>query len=84
MEPTLAERAAVYRDNPRALVVTIQGLVPTLSPADRAIAEIVLQLRHGTAGDVCLAHVAGAAGVSQAAVVKFAKRLGLSGFRQLR
>lgn len=84
MEPTLAERAVVYRDNPRALVVTIQGLVPTLSPADRAIAEIVLQLRHGTAGDVRLAHVAGAAGVSQAAVVKFAKRLGLSGFRQLR
>ncbi|MDR9391769.1 MAG: SIS domain-containing protein [Trueperaceae bacterium] len=84
METGLADRTGVYRDNPRALVVTIQGLMPNLTPAERAIAEVVLELRNQSAGDVRLAHVAGAAGVSQAAVVKFAQRLGLQGFRDLR
>lgn len=84
MESIRHERATVYRENPRALVVTIQGLMPSLTAAERAIAEVVLQLRSQSAGVVKLAHVAGAAGVSEAAVVKFAQRLGLKGFREMR
>lgn len=84
MESALTNRVVVYHENPRALVVTIQGLMSTLTPAEQSIAGVVLEMRHDTDSDIRLAHVAAVAGVSEATVVKFAKRLGLSGFRELR
>jgi DNA-binding MurR/RpiR family transcriptional regulator len=84
MSTSIAEQA--YTNNPRALVVTIQGLMPTLTPAERAIATTVLQVCNRGQPDAYLriGHIATVANVSEPAVVKFAKHLGLSGFRELR
>jgi RpiR family transcriptional regulator, repressor of rpiB and als operon len=78
------ERSAVYRANPRALIVTIQGLLPSATPAERAIASVLLDARATNEAGLRLAHVAVIADVSEAAVVKFAKRLGFTGFRDMR
>lgn len=84
MESHVLERPAVYHANPRALIVTIQGLLPSLTAAERAIGTVLLGARGTTEGGLRLAHVAVLADVSEAAVVKFAKRLGFTGFRELR
>lgn len=74
----------VFATNPRALIVTIEGLLSSLSPANRAIADVLLKLQRADPSMVRMAHIAEAAQVSEAAVVKFAQQLGLSGFRELR
>lgn len=84
MENHVLMRAAAYHANPRALIVTIQGLVPTLSAAERAVATVLLDAPATSEASLRLAHVAVVADVSEAAVVKFAKRLGFTGFRDLR
>lgn len=84
MNAQVLERPAVYHANPRALIVTIQGLGPSLSPAESSIANVLLGTRGVSDESLRLAHVAVLADVSEAAVVKFAKRLGFSGFRELR
>lgn len=64
--------------------MTLQGLLPTLTRTDRAIAELLLDYRPVGERAWKLSDVAVRAGVSESAVVKFAKRLGLSGFRHLK
>ncbi len=84
MDARVLERPAVYHANPRALIVTMQGLLGSLTPAERAIAGVLLDARATSEAGLPLAHVAVVADVSEAAVVKFAKRLGFTGFRELR
>lgn len=84
MDAQVLERPAVYHANPRALIVTVQGMLASLTPAEHAIATVLLGTRGGTEDGLRLAHVAVRADVSEAAVVKFAKRLGFTGFRELR
>jgi RpiR family transcriptional regulator, repressor of rpiB and als operon len=84
MDTVVQERPAVYHANPRALIVTIQGLLGSLTPAEHAIANVLLNARSTSEASLRLSHVAVLADVSEAAVVKFAKRLGFTGFRELR
>ena len=62
----------------------IQGLLPSLTPAEQAIAKVLLSLVHTEPQHLRAANIGHMANVSEAAVVKFAKRLGLDGFRDLR
>lgn len=84
MDVHVLERPAVYHANPRALIVTMQGMLPSLTPAERSIASVLLGARGTSEQGLRLAHVAVLADVSEAAVVKYAKRLGFTGFRELR
>ncbi len=84
MHVQLLERPAVYHANPRALIVIMQGMLASLTSAERSIASVLLATRGTSEQSLRLAHVAILADVSQAAVVKFAKRLGFTGFRELR
>lgn len=83
-EPFGTNEALPFLKNPRALIVVIQGLLPSLTPAERAIATVLLELRNADPELLRAAHIAERAQVSEAAIVKFCKRLGLTGFRELR
>ena len=80
----MAKNSDLFSNNPRALIVTIEGLIPSLPPAERVIAETLLSLQSADPDEVRAVRIASAVNVSEAAVVKFAQHLGLSGFRELR
>jgi RpiR family transcriptional regulator, repressor of rpiB and als operon len=71
----------VERD-PRTVGPRIRMMLPDLGPSEARIAEVVLRLAADQG--FTLRRVAEAAGVSDAMVVKTAKKLGYDGFRELR
>lgn len=68
--------------DPRTVGPRIRMMLPALGPSEARIAEVVLRLAADQ--DFTLRRVAGEAGVSDAMVVKTAKKLGYDGFRELR
>lgn len=60
----------------------IEQSLPDFTPAERKVAEWVLE-HPRQASAATLADVAGAAGASEPTVIRFCRRLGLSGFREL-
>jgi RpiR family transcriptional regulator, repressor of rpiB and als operon len=68
--------------DPRTVGPRIRMLLPELTPSEMRVTEIML--RSGADDALPLKHVAAEAEISEAMVVKTAKRLGFSGFRELR
>jgi RpiR family transcriptional regulator, repressor of rpiB and als operon len=68
--------------DPRTVGPRIRMLLPELTPSEARVAE--LMLRSGSEEPLPLKQVAADADISEAMVVKTAKRLGYSGFRELR
>jgi DNA-binding MurR/RpiR family transcriptional regulator len=68
--------------DPRSVGPRIRMMLPELSPLENRIAELLLRADLDDA--VPLKDVAEGAGVSEAMVVKTAKKLGFDGFRELR
>jgi RpiR family transcriptional regulator, repressor of rpiB and als operon len=68
--------------DPRTVGPRIRMLMPELTPSEMRVAEIML--RSGANDALPLKHVAAEAEISEAMVVKTAKRLGFAGFRELR
>jgi DNA-binding MurR/RpiR family transcriptional regulator len=68
--------------DPRAVGPRIRMMLPGLSPFEGRIAEFLMRVDFDDT--VPLKEVADAAGVSEAMVVKTAKKLGFDGFRELR
>ena len=68
--------------DPRTVGPRIRMLLPELTANEARVAEIML--RNITDLSMPLKQVAGEAGISEAMVVKTAKRLGFTGFKQLR
>lgn len=68
--------------DPRAVGPRIRMMLPEMSPLESRIAELLLRTDFDDA--VPLKNVADGAGVSEAMVVKTAKKLGFDGFRELR
>lgn len=66
----------------RAIGPRIRMMLPDLGPTESRIAEVVLRSTVGE--DFTIKRVARDAGVSEAMVVKTAKKLGYEGFRELR
>lgn len=60
----------------------ISSAIPTLSPSERRVAEWVLE-HPKEATDATLAHIAGECRTSEPTVLRFCRRLGLGGFREL-
>ena len=60
----------------------ISNALPTLSPSERRVAEWVLA-HPKEATDATLAHIAGECKTSEPTVLRFCRRLGLGGFREL-
>ena len=73
----------MFGDNPRAVGAQIRMRLPTLTPLEGKVAEAILA-RKNIGEDTSLKEVAVAAQVSEAMVVKVAKKLGFSGFRDFR
>lgn len=68
--------------DPRKVGPRIRMMIPEMSPAEVRITEIVLE--QASEDDAPIKQVAIKADVSEAAVVKTAKRLGFAGYRELR
>jgi RpiR family transcriptional regulator, repressor of rpiB and als operon len=68
--------------DPRTVGPRIRMLLPELTPSEARVAEIML--RSAFNDQLQLKQVAGEANISEAMVVKAAKRLGFAGFRDLR
>jgi len=60
----------------------ISSAVPTLSPSEKRVAEWILE-HPKEATDATLAHIAGECRTSEPTVLRFCRRLGLGGFREL-
>lgn len=60
----------------------ISSAVPTLSPSEKRVAEWILE-HPREATDATLAHIAGECQTSEPTVLRFCRRLGLGGFREL-
>ena len=74
------EAAAVV---PGEVIARIRSLVPSLLPAERAVAETLLG-RPAEVIEMSSQQVADASGASRATVVRACQRLGYSGYQQLR
>ena len=70
-------------ENLKAVGPRIRMMVPTLTPLEAKVVETVFALRNFDE-TTALQHIADAAGVSSAMVVKIAKKLGFSGYRDFR
>ncbi len=68
--------------DPRTVGPRIRMLLPELTPSEARVADIML--RCGADLSLPLKHVAAEADISEAMVVKAAKRLGFAGFKELR
>ena len=66
-----------------SLLVRLRALRPSLSPAEERVAERVLADPRGTAA-MTISELATAATTSETTVLRFSKRLGLSGYPRLR
>jgi DNA-binding MurR/RpiR family transcriptional regulator len=70
-------------DDPRAVGPRIRMMMPHLTPLEGRVVETVFALRAFTE-ETALKDIAAEAGVSEAMVVKIAKKLGFSGYRDFR
>jgi RpiR family transcriptional regulator, repressor of rpiB and als operon len=68
--------------DPRKVGPRIRMMLPDMSPSEARITEVLLE--EAVTEDIPIKKVAKMAEVSEAAVVKTAKRLGFAGFRELR
>ena len=69
--------------DPRTIAAQVRMRLPDLTPLERKVAHHVVAQK-GTDAAISLRDVANAVGVSDAMVVKVAKKLGFSGFRDFR
>lgn len=76
-------RSADAAPVPGEVMARIRSLTPSLLPAERAVAEILLD-RPAEVIEMSSQQVAEAAGASRATVVRACQRLGYSGYQQLR
>ncbi|NNG34141.1 MurR/RpiR family transcriptional regulator [Nakamurella aerolata] len=67
----------------RPLLVHLRGLRPTLTPAEERVAALVLD-NPAAVSALTISELADRAATSETTVLRFAKRLGLSGYPQLR
>lgn len=65
------------------LIVHIGGLLPSLSPAEQRVARLVIADPAGAARQT-ITELAGAAGTSEATVIRFCRSVGMDGYPQLR
>jgi DNA-binding MurR/RpiR family transcriptional regulator len=70
-------------DAPGGVAAHIRAMLPSLLPAERAVAEVLLD-RPETVIEMSSREVAEAAGASRATVVRTSQSLGFSGYQQLR
>ena len=78
------DRAATTGGSPAAgVLVRIRGLLPSLAPAERRVADAVLADPAGVAGRSITA-LARQCATSETTVVRFCRSAGFSGYRQLR
>ena len=68
---------------PGGLIVHIGGLLPSLSPAEQRVARLVMGDPAGAARHT-ITELAGAAGTSEATVIRFCRSVGMEGYPQLR
>jgi len=81
----MAKSSKIPEDDPLAegVVVRIRALAPSLSPAERRVAELVLE-DPSRAASRTITELARAAGTSETTVIRFCKVLGLPGYPELR
>lgn len=65
------------------LIVHVSGLLPSLSPAEQRVARLVTS-DPAAAARQTITELAGAAGTSEATVIRFCRSVGMSGYPQLR
>ncbi|MBC3763387.1 MurR/RpiR family transcriptional regulator [Quadrisphaera oryzae] len=71
------------KDQPGAVAATIRSLLPSLLPAERAVAAVLLE-RAAEIVEMSSQQVADLAGASRATVVRTCQSLGYTGYQQLR
>ncbi|WP_029135571.1 MurR/RpiR family transcriptional regulator [Nakamurella lactea] len=78
-----ADPAQPAAPNGAPLLIRLRGLRPTLSPAEDRVAEQVLADARAAAG-LTITELAAAASTSETTVLRFCRRLGLTGYPALR
>lgn len=68
---------------PGGLIVHVSGLLPALSPAEQRVARLVIS-DPAAAARQTITELAGAAGTSEATVIRFCRSVGMTGYPQLR
>lgn len=81
--PSAGAPHAAAADQGRPLLVHLRGLRPTLTPAEERVAALVLD-NPAAVSALTISELADRAATSETTVLRFAKRLGLSGYPQLR
>lgn len=77
------EKAAPAPPAQGGLIVHVSGLLPSLSPAEQRVARLVTS-DPAAAARQTITELAGAAGTSEATVIRFCRSVGMSGYPQLR
>lgn len=83
MLPSSTGALAVTAATAAPLLVRLRGIRPSLSPAEDRVAEVVLADARRAAG-FTISELAAAAGTSETTVLRFCRRLGLTGYPRLR
>ena len=65
------------------LVATVRGLLPSLTPAARTVARLILE-DPATVAKSTITELSAASGTSEATIVRTARLLGFAGYPQLR
>jgi len=76
-------RPAVSPDAPERLVTAVRAILPSLTPAGRAIARLIIEDPAMVAKST-ITELSAASGVSQATIVRTARALGFAGYSELR
>lgn len=80
----MARKTKISEETGQAgLIVHIGGLLPSLSPAEQRVARLVIADPAGAARQT-ITELAGAAGTSEATVIRFCRSVGMDGYPQLR
>ncbi|GAA3784489.1 MurR/RpiR family transcriptional regulator [Streptomyces phyllanthi] len=72
-----------HRHRPAGITTRIRGLLPTLTPAERALGELVLADPSGVAAST-ITELAARSGTSRTTVTRFCRALDLPGYAELR
>jgi DNA-binding MurR/RpiR family transcriptional regulator len=82
--PPAAEPAADRRVSDRSpTTVKARGLLPSLSPAERRVAQVVID-EAATAAHLTISDLAERAGSSETTVIRFCRAMGFGGYSELR
>jgi DNA-binding MurR/RpiR family transcriptional regulator len=80
----VAKRAKISAAHePGGLIIHINGLLPSLSPAEQRVARLVIA-DPAEAARHTITHLATQAGTSEATVIRFCRSVGMDGYPQLR